>query len=70
MEDYLVQHPDAKIKVVQIMAGDPVAYPVRKSEESDTLIAAINDILQAAREDGTLAELSIKYFGADLTNPV
>ena len=67
VEDYLAQHPDAKIKVVQIMAGDPVAYPVRKSEETDTLVAAINDILQAAREDGRLAEISLKYFGLDLT---
>ena len=49
------------------MAGDPVAYPVRKAEETDTLVAAINDILQAAREDGTLAEISLKYFGLDLT---
>nr|SIP63223.1 hypothetical protein [uncultured bacterium] len=67
VEDYLVQHPDAKIKVVQIMAGDPVAYPVRKAEDTDTLIAAINEILAAAREDGTLSEISLKYFGLDLT---
>ena len=28
-----------------------------------------NTILQAAREDGRLAEISIRYFGLDLTQP-
>ena len=67
VEDYLKQHPDANIKIVQVLEGDPVAYPVRKSEETESLIAAINDILQAAREDGRLAEISIKYFDLDMT---
>ncbi len=67
IQDYLREHPDAKIKIVQVLDGEPVAYPVRKGEESDTLIAAINEILEAARQDGTLAELSIKYFGLDMT---
>ena len=67
--DYLMQHPDAPIKVVQVMEGDPVAYPVRKSAETESLLAAINDILQKAREDGTLSAISLKYFGLDLTQP-
>ncbi|MBR2824150.1 MAG: transporter substrate-binding domain-containing protein [Clostridia bacterium] len=67
IQDYLNQHPDAPIKVVQVMEGDPVAYPVRKSAETDTLLAAINEILENARQDGTLAAISMKYFGMDLT---
>ena len=67
IEDYLKEHPDANIKVVQVLAGDPVVYPVRKDADTETLIAAINDILEAAREDGTLAAISEKYFGLDLT---
>ena len=69
IEDYLREHPDAGIKIVQVMDGDPVAYPVSKGEDTDTLIAAIDDILEAARQDGTLAEISLKYFGLDLTQP-
>ncbi len=67
IEDYLTQHPDAPIKIVQVLEGDPVAYPVRKSAETESLIAAINDILEAARQDGTLSAISLKYFGLDLT---
>lgn len=68
IDDYLSEHPDANIKIVQVLPeGEPVAYPIRKGPETETLLAAIDDILEAARQDGTLAALSEKYFGADLT---
>lgn len=68
IEDYLSEHPDANIKIAQVLEkGEPVAYPVRKGEDTETLVAAINDILEAARQDGTLAAISEKYFGEDLT---
>ena len=65
--DYLKKHPDAKIKTVQVLAGDPVAYPIHKGEEYQALVDAINEILEAARKDGRLAEISMKYFGVDMT---
>ena len=65
IEDYLKEHPDAEIKIVEVMPGDPVAYPVKKGETD--LINAINEILDEARKDGRLAEISMKYFGLDLT---
>ena len=65
--DYLKEHPDAKIKTVQTLAGDPVAYPVHIGEDTKTLVDEINKILDAARKDGRLAELSVKYFGVDTT---
>ncbi len=67
--DYLKEHPEAKIKVVQVLAGDPVAYPVHIGEEYRTLVDAINEILEQARQDGRLAEISVKYFGVDTTRP-
>ena len=70
VEDYLSEHPDANIKIVVTAPGDPVCYPVRKGADSASLLAAINEILSQAREDGTLAALSQKYFNADLTNPL
>ena len=70
VEDYLSEHPDANIKIVVTAPGDPVCYPVRKGADSASLLAAINEILAQAREDGTLAALSQKYFNADLTNPL
>ena len=69
VEDYLKQHKDAPIKVVQVLPGDPVAYPVQKSENSDALVTAINDVLESARKDGRLSAISMKYFGLDLTQP-
>lgn len=69
VEDYLGEHPDANVKIVLTVPGDPVCYPMKKGAESDTLVAAVNEALAKAREDGTLAALSEKYFGADLTNP-
>ena len=68
VDDYLGEHPEANIRVAQILPqGEPVAYPVRKGEDTETLINAIDEILEARRRDGTLSALSEKYFGADLT---
>lgn len=68
IDDYLAEHPEANIRIAQILPeGEPVAYPVRKGEDTETLLAAINDILEARRQDGTLSALSEKYFGVDLT---
>ena len=67
VDDYLREHPDADIKVALTFPGEPVCYPVRGGADTETLIAAVNDILAKAREDGTLAALSEKYFGQDLT---
>ena len=69
IEDYLAEQPDANIKIVEVLKeGEPVAYPVRKGAETETLLAAINDILDAARADGTLGAISEKYLGVDLTH--
>ena len=69
IDDYLDQHPEAKIKIVQILdEGIPVAYPVQKGESTETLVNAINEILENARQDGSLSELAVKYFGVDLSH--
>lgn len=68
INDYMIAHPEAEIKVVDEGPGEPVAIPVRKADDTATLIAALNEALDAMRADGTLAAISIKYFnGLDLT---
>ena len=68
INDYLLVHPEAELKVVAESEGDPVAFPVRKSPETDSLLAAVNEALDAMRADGTLSELSVRFFnGLDLT---
>lgn len=65
--DYLEEHPDANIKIVAIADGDPVCYPVQKSDDALSLIQEVNRILEENRQNGKLAEISIKYFDVDLT---
>ncbi len=70
VDSYLAEHPEAGIKIVQTMPGDPVAIPLKKSPETETLKAEIDRILEELRQNGKLAELSVKYFGEDLTEPL
>ena len=68
---YLTEHPEANIKVVQVLdTADPVAYPMRKGDDTASLVEAVNAALQAMRDDGSLAEISLKYTGNDLTQPL
>ena len=67
VDSYLEEHPDANIKIVQTVAGEPVCYPIRKGKQTEALLSAINAFLSQARADGTLSNLSVKYFGTDLT---
>lgn len=43
------------------------AFPLKKGTDNDTLREAINKAIEELREDGTLAEISNKYFGSDIT---
>ncbi len=69
IEGYLESHPEADIRIVQELPGDPVAYPMRKDDDAQSLVAAVDEILEQARQDGTLAEISLRYFGEDRTRP-
>lgn len=69
IQDFLMEHPDTPIKIVQTLDKAPVSFPLRKGDRTDSLREKINAILTEARENGTLAALSEKYFGMDLTNP-
>ena len=45
----------------------PIVYGFTRTEENQDIILAINDLLDEMHEDGTLAELSDKWFGMDVT---
>ena len=68
-QDYMNEHPDTDIKIVDEADTDMTAIPVKMSEDSRTLVEAINKALQELKADGTLGKLSEKYFGLDLTKP-
>ena len=66
--DYLNQQPDANIKIVATTEdASHVAIPIRKGDETASFEKAVNEAIQQLKEDGTLAELSEKYFGSDVT---
>ena len=67
--DYLNVHPDADFKIVaQTEEASYVAIPLRKGDASATLLEAINNAIDELRADGTLKELSEKYFGQDISS--
>ena len=67
--DYLNVHPDADFKIVaQTEESSHVAIPLRKGDASATLLEAINNAIDELRADGTLKELSERYFGQDISS--
>lgn len=69
VQDYLLTTGEKKLAVIdQLDEATAYAIPLVKGSDNDSLRAAINDALKQMRDSGKLAELSEKYFGADLTN--
>ena len=67
--DYLNVHPDADFKLVaQTEDASHVAIPVRKGDDSTSLLEAINTAIDKLRADGTLKALGEKYFGQDISS--
>ena len=66
--DYVKEHPEANIKIATFSDEvEKVAIPIRKGDDTATLLAAVNDALKEMSEDGTLTALSEKYFGTDIS---
>ena len=66
--DYMRVHPDANLKVVALTdEASRVAIPLRKGEETASLLAAINDAIVQLQQEGELARISELYFGSDIT---
>ena len=67
--DYLSQHPDAEIQIVSFAPdANEIAIPMQKSDSAAALREAVNKAIEDLRNDGTLTELSDKYFGADISS--
>lgn len=66
--DYMKAHPDADIKIAALTEeASHVAIPLRKGGESESLRAAINQAIAGLADSGELSELSMKYFGSDIS---
>ena len=68
--DYITQKPDSGLKIAAYNkeAISTAAIPVRKGQ--DRLREAINKALEELKNDGTFNEISMRYFGKDITQPI
>lgn len=67
--DYLNVHPEADFKLVaQTEEASHVAIPLRKGEQTAALRQAIDEAIEALRADGTLKEISERYFGQNISS--
>ena len=69
IEAYLEAHSEAPLKIAGSAPEERYVIPMKKGPESDALAREIDRILEGAREDGTLSDLSVRFLGADLTRP-
>lgn len=66
--DYISVHPDAPVKIVALTEdASHVSIPIRKEESTASLKAAVDQAIRELKESGELAEISVKYFGSDIT---
>lgn len=67
IQDYIKTTNETNLVVVA-QAEDITSYAIPVKKGSVALQEAISDAIKEMREDGTLKELSEKYFGIDITN--
>ena len=48
--------------------SETAGYPMPKDEKHEAMLKDVNEALKAMRDDGTLKELSMKWFDLDATN--
>lgn len=69
INDYMKEKPDADIKIVAFDSDvEQVGMIMPFGEKSASLRNAVNQALSELRTEGKLAEISVKYFGMDITN--
>lgn len=69
INDYMTAKPDANIKIVAYDSDvEKVGMIMPAGESSASLQEAVNKALAELRADGTLAAISEKYFGMDITS--
>ena len=66
--DYMTQHPDAELKIVAYADEVEQVCIIMPKTSTDELKSAIDQAIDELRADGTLAVLSEKYFGGNITD--
>lgn len=63
--DYMKQRPNAPLKIAA--QGNEPIYSAVLLKKDDELTAQINSALKSLKQKGVLKEISLKYFGKDIT---
>ena len=67
-QDYINTTGTSDLKVAAVDSETTkYAIPLAKGSDNDSLREAINQAISELRAEGKLAEISNKYFGADIT---
>ncbi len=67
-KEYMANNPDAPLKIAaRAESANSVVIVMPKGDSAKTLCDAINKAIDELKRDGTLASLSLKYFGTDMT---
>lgn len=69
-EDYMRAHPDGGIKIVDKTDPESTVIAAAKNDKTLSLIEEVNKVIEQKRADGSLKELSMKYFGLDATEVI
>lgn len=58
------------VPIGEAVFGEPLAVAFDNSvEDNDSLVARVDEIIGQLRDEGVLTELSMKWYGVDLTTP-
>ena len=66
--DYTRAHPESGIKIALFApeAGE-IGIPLKKGQQSESLRQVVNDVIAEMKNSGELAEVSVQFFGIDIT---
>ncbi|MDO4288599.1 MAG: ABC transporter substrate-binding protein [Eubacterium sp.] len=65
---YVAQKPDVFAVTSPVLTNEPIAITVRKGEDAFT--EKLNESLKKLQENGTMTEISMKWFGKDMTSDI
>ena len=64
--DYIAQRPNAPLKIAAT-GTEPIYSAAIVKKGNEELVDAVNKALDELSKEGKLSEISVKYFGKDIT---
>lgn len=65
---YVAQKPDLYVVTSEVLTNEPIAITLRKGDDAFT--QKLNETLKKLQENGTMKEISMKWFGEDMTGNI